>query len=378
MTRETAEKESGDSGSRELLPVLLALFLIFLTIGAITHLAQGEFPERLDGDMLAHSQADYGPDPQDDPLFLPLDARIIREVAADETGLRVTPAGRPAAQLAAPIPIAELPEAPPSPTPTPEPPPVAGAADSPTPTATPGAPTATATPRPTGTSSPTPTGAPPTPTASAVPALLPSPTATATPTALPPSPTAAPPQPAGNTPTPTDDPPTPTATSTPTPVATATATATAAAAATATPTGTPLSGATIPPRGTPSPTATPPPSPTPTPVNIAAPTSTSTPSPTSTPAPSLPLQPKIECVRAEGDGTYTAVFGYLNVNEQPITVPIGAGNHFTPLPANRGQPTVFQHGRHHAVFSVNFDGSPLAWTLYGHTATASSDGDSCN
>jgi len=88
-----------------------------------------------------------------------------------------------------------------------------------------------------------------------------------------------------------------------------------------------------------------------------------------------PVRPILECVADHGDGTYTAYFGYKNDNDYAVDIPIGERNKFTPTPQDRGQPTTFQPGRTpyypDAAFSIDFDGSPLVWTLYGRTATAS-------
>jgi hypothetical protein len=88
-----------------------------------------------------------------------------------------------------------------------------------------------------------------------------------------------------------------------------------------------------------------------------------------------PVRPILECVADHGDGTYAAYFGYKNDNDYAVDIPIGGHNKFTPAPQDRGQPTTFQPGRTpyypNAAFSIDFDGSPLVWTLYGRTATAS-------
>lgn len=90
------------------------------------------------------------------------------------------------------------------------------------------------------------------------------------------------------------------------------------------------------------------------------------------------LRPVLECVDNNGDGTYTAHFGYRNDDVVSVTVPIGSGNRFTPAPQDRGQTTEFLPGRQVRTYSVVFDGSNLVWTLTGpngqtRTATASSN-----
>ena len=91
-----------------------------------------------------------------------------------------------------------------------------------------------------------------------------------------------------------------------------------------------------------------------------------------------PVRPVLECVRNNGDGTYTAYFGYKNENSVSVYIPVGSKNKFTPTPQDRGQTTVFQPGRKYKVFTVNFNGSNLVWTLNGRTSTASSKSALCN
>ena len=89
------------------------------------------------------------------------------------------------------------------------------------------------------------------------------------------------------------------------------------------------------------------------------------------------VSPVLECVVAQPDGTLIAWFGYRNPNAIPVTLAVGTTNRFTPTPANRGQPTVFQPGRQVRVFSVAFPGTNLVWTLTGRTSTASQNSTRC-
>ena len=91
-----------------------------------------------------------------------------------------------------------------------------------------------------------------------------------------------------------------------------------------------------------------------------------------------PVRPVLECVRNNGDGTYTAFFGYKNDNNVSVYIPVGNKNKFTPTPQDRGQTKVFLPGRKYRVFTVNFNGSNLVWTLNGRTSTASSNSAPCN
>lgn len=90
-----------------------------------------------------------------------------------------------------------------------------------------------------------------------------------------------------------------------------------------------------------------------------------------------PVRPVLECVRNNGDGTYTAFFGYKNENTVSVYIPVGSKNKFTPNPQDRGQTKVFLPGRHYKVYTVNFNGSNLVWTLNGRTSTASRTSAPC-
>jgi len=84
------------------------------------------------------------------------------------------------------------------------------------------------------------------------------------------------------------------------------------------------------------------------------------------------LIPLLNCVQDNGNGTFTAHFGYLNQTASAITVPLGPKNMFVPPPNDRGQPTVFQPGENDDVFQVTFDGTfgqEIKWLL-------KADGDS--
>jgi len=94
------------------------------------------------------------------------------------------------------------------------------------------------------------------------------------------------------------------------------------------------------------------------------------------------LIPLLECVDNNGNGTYTAHFGYLNQGNQTITLPVGSKNLFAPGPKDLGQPTVFLPGEHLDVFAVLFDGSDLKWLLKAdgdrrHQVVASSTSEAC-
>ena len=90
-----------------------------------------------------------------------------------------------------------------------------------------------------------------------------------------------------------------------------------------------------------------------------------------------PVRPVLECVTNNGDGTYTAFFGYKNENSVSVYIPVGSKNKFTPNPQDRGQTRVFKPGRQIKVYTVNFNGSNLVWTLNGRTSTASANSAPC-
>lgn len=94
-----------------------------------------------------------------------------------------------------------------------------------------------------------------------------------------------------------------------------------------------------------------------------------------------PIRPILECVVNNGDGTFTAHFGYLNENDFPVTIPVGNSNKFNRSNPDQGQPTVFNPGRTpyypNADFQIVFDGNNLVWTLDGRTATASANSPLC-
>jgi hypothetical protein len=95
------------------------------------------------------------------------------------------------------------------------------------------------------------------------------------------------------------------------------------------------------------------------------------------------LIPLLECVDDNGDGTYTAHFGYLNNSGATITLGIGPKNMFVPGQEDLGQPTVFLPGEHLNVFSVVFSGTDeIKWMLKAdgdkrHQVTASADSEAC-
>ena len=92
-------------------------------------------------------------------------------------------------------------------------------------------------------------------------------------------------------------------------------------------------------------------------------------------AQSLALYPILECVTYDSaTDTVTASFGYLNFEGVRLNVPFGSNNIFLPAPFFRGQPTSYEPGIYHDVFTVTFPASQTAsWTLAETTVVASND-----
>jgi hypothetical protein len=95
--------------------------------------------------------------------------------------------------------------------------------------------------------------------------------------------------------------------------------------------------------------------------------------------------PKVICVDALPDGTYSATFQYKNNNNAPVFIPIGPDNYFisasglysgtNPPPT---QPELFLQGTH--TFDVIFDGADLGWTVasYNHKGQLAAQGAFAN
>ncbi len=95
------------------------------------------------------------------------------------------------------------------------------------------------------------------------------------------------------------------------------------------------------------------------------------------------LIPLLECVENNGNGTYTAHFGYLNNGISVISLPVGPKNMFVGGDKDRGQPTVFNPGEHPSEFTVVFDAlDTLKWMLKAdgdrrHQVEASATSEAC-
>ena len=75
-----------------------------------------------------------------------------------------------------------------------------------------------------------------------------------------------------------------------------------------------------------------------------------------------------ECVIVNGDGTFTAFFGYDNRTGGPVRRPLGEANRVRG--AEGAAPTNFAAGRHVAVFSATSTGSRITWRLGDRDAVA--------
>jgi hypothetical protein len=95
------------------------------------------------------------------------------------------------------------------------------------------------------------------------------------------------------------------------------------------------------------------------------------------------LIPTLECVDNNGDGTYTAHFGYVNTGGSVITLPVGPKNMFVGGDKDRGQPIVFNPGDHPSEFTVVFGAlDTVKWLLKAdgdrrHQVEASATSEAC-
>jgi uncharacterized repeat protein (TIGR01451 family) len=90
------------------------------------------------------------------------------------------------------------------------------------------------------------------------------------------------------------------------------------------------------------------------------------------------ITPELECVVSRAGQPNLAVWGYSNPNAFPVSVPVGETNGFSPAPANRGQPIVFQPGHLVGAFQTSFQGAAtLAWTVGKKTVAADSGSTRC-
>jgi hypothetical protein len=95
------------------------------------------------------------------------------------------------------------------------------------------------------------------------------------------------------------------------------------------------------------------------------------------------LVPLLDCVVNNGNGTYTAYFGYLNSGSEVIDLPVGSKNMFVGGDKDRGQPTAFFPGEHTSEFAVVFGAlETVKWMLKAdgdrrHQVEASATSEAC-
>jgi hypothetical protein len=81
--------------------------------------------------------------------------------------------------------------------------------------------------------------------------------------------------------------------------------------------------------------------------------------------------PLLDCVVANDDGSWTAVFGYRNTSSSPVRIPTGPRNKVTPVTYGTPQPTTFQPGTHRGAFAVPVArGAGPMWHLDGTNLAA--------
>ena len=81
--------------------------------------------------------------------------------------------------------------------------------------------------------------------------------------------------------------------------------------------------------------------------------------------------PLLDCVVTNGDGTWTAVFGYRNTSGSAVSIPSGPRNKVTPVTYGVPQPTTFRPGTHRGVFTVTVArGAGPMWHLDGTNLAA--------
>jgi hypothetical protein len=90
------------------------------------------------------------------------------------------------------------------------------------------------------------------------------------------------------------------------------------------------------------------------------------------------IQPVLDCISENPDGTFIAYFGYNNPNSFIIQIDAGDQNSFHPGPIFRtNQNEAFAPGQVINSFGVLFDGNDLTWTLDGTSVTANRNSPSC-
>jgi hypothetical protein len=92
------------------------------------------------------------------------------------------------------------------------------------------------------------------------------------------------------------------------------------------------------------------------------------------------VTPAVNCITANADGTFVAVFGYTNTSSAVVTLTKGGSdNEVTPANLDGQQPESFQPGTIDGAFKVTVAARGTAtWTLHGHRqAVASVSSPTC-
>lgn len=80
------------------------------------------------------------------------------------------------------------------------------------------------------------------------------------------------------------------------------------------------------------------------------------------------IAPFMEGWYANPDGSYTISFGYFNLNNTPVEIPIGENNFIEPAQFNGMQPTYFEPEHQRGVFAVTLPASmkdtDVWWTIH--------------
>lgn len=87
------------------------------------------------------------------------------------------------------------------------------------------------------------------------------------------------------------------------------------------------------------------------------------------------VNPVLDCVAQNPDGTWTAVLGYDNTSILTVTVSVTSLNKIEPGRFKSLLPTIFEPGRHQGVFSVTLrKGESATWYLGNDTLSITADG----
>jgi hypothetical protein len=88
--------------------------------------------------------------------------------------------------------------------------------------------------------------------------------------------------------------------------------------------------------------------------------------------------PTVNCVARRTSTLFTAYFGYINLENQVATIPIGPDNTISPGAADQKQPTVFEAGSYRTAVAVDFaPGGTVSWRLTAGSASANANSTVC-